>query len=156
MNELNLKQAKNIGRKWAFINTITLVLCPMVVSRPSSLVDIFKEQTFLISLLTAFILSYLVGGKAVKNLLIKNEFSKVKWIVYYFFMTWFFFNLPLIIEFTLNSTLSFSNVLIWMLFFLFYTLLIGCIPIIGFGFLYSSLLENEIRKKILNKKEPKL
>ena len=151
MNELILKRAKGIGRKWAYIYTFTLITLVVIIVEVktgfSDVTKIFKESTFIISIFTTLILSSFVGGKTGSNMVTKINHSVWKWVVDYFFISWFFFCLPLVIEMGYNSMLDLKSLLIWITVFLFYTLIIGCIPILTFGYIYGKCLKAEITKE---------
>lgn len=160
MNELTLKQVKYIGRKWAFINTVTGVgvalLMFMVMTSFSVVAEVIKEPILYLGIGTAFLLSFLAGRMIVNQILNKRCYIVGKWILSYFIITFMSVLVPILTAMVYHSKLFEFNHLILAIVYPSGFVIVGAIPIIIFGYVYGRKLEDEVLDIIINKKEPKI
>jgi hypothetical protein len=159
MNELTLKKTKCIGRKWAYINTITGISVAFLIfvsmSNFSIAIEIIKEPNLYLGTGMAFFLSYLIGGIIVKQIINSRNYIIGKWIMSYFIIVFISVLFPVLI-----STLYYSGVygdvyLFWTFIYPISFDIVGAIPILIFGYVFGRKLENEVMD-LINKKEPKI
>jgi hypothetical protein len=161
MNELTLKKAKRIGRKWAYINTITGVIVAFLIfmtmtSYSTGIGTVVESVSYLSIVITsAFIFSYFIGGVAGIDI-VNTNYSISKWILYYFLIVFFSVLIcPFLMKIIFEPIFPIYAYIMLMLIATFVTLVVGSIPIIFFGFIYGRKLENEVMD-LINKKEPKI
>lgn len=155
MNELTLKKAKRIARKWAYINTITGIsvafLIFVAMSNFSIAIEIIKEPNLYLGIGTAIILSYLVGGIMANQILNKRSYIVGKWIMVYFFIVFISVLVPVMISIMHKSlSLEFYD-LFWIFIYPISVVIVGSIPIVVFGYVYGRKLESEVTGLLVDK-----
>ena len=145
-NNIKLKQAKRIGRKWAYISTVSGLL-PIFVYFLSAF-DFSKSNTPLnepyvyVGIASAFIFSYIIGGIIYKRE-VKNKSNFIQfWVFCGFLNIIASFLVPSILCLVFES-LSGEH-FGWVFLFLTGSIIIGAIPIFIFGYYYGKILHKEL------------
>ena len=154
MEELILKNAKFIGRKWGVISTLTGVVIAffiwVIMTGFSDTVELLREPLLYIGICSGVLFSLIVGGYSGGQIINNKKGCIGKWILYGFLTTYSSVLIPIIL--TVSNANEFWPAF---LFYLFYMTLFGGLPILVFGTLFGTLLKMEIVQMMSNKKEPK-
>ena len=154
MNELKLKQAKRIGRKWGYINTVTGVIVAFLIffglTGFLAISEVVKSPYLYMGISIAFILTYFVGGSIAKHIINGRLYSIARWIFYYFLISFFSVAITFFIASLINSKFDGMDDVFWMFLYSGCTLIVGAIPILIFGYIYGRKLEDEISNLIIN------
>ncbi len=160
MNELKVKQGKCVGRRWAFISTSTGVICAFLIwvfmNGYAKALNIFDGPYLYFGIISAFLFSNWIGSNTAKQVFYKKSETVAIWMLYGFLNTFISFCIPFIIMSVVDN---FSIVALVQTVFMcsFFSLIIGFIPIMFFGYIYGQSLQKELTVLFLeNKKEPKI
>jgi len=150
MKDIKLKKAKRIGRKWAFISTLSGLISTffvwMGIANFVEAIALLGEVYVWIGILTSVVLSYLIGEFMGRQILMNRKYSVGKWIGFGFITTYVSCLVPL-----LWSAMTIGNAIIDIYksigMILYFFTIFGSIPILIFGSLFGSLLKMEIIKE---------